>query len=41
MQSFLEYYFTNSYSFLTKPRDFASSEFQLERVFLEENPIGQ
>jgi hypothetical protein len=41
MQSFLEYYFTNSYFLLTKPNAFASSEFQLERIFLEEKPIGQ
>jgi hypothetical protein len=41
MQNFLEYYFTNSNLLLTKSYDFASSEFQLESVFLEEKPIGQ
>lgn len=40
MQSFLEYYITNSYFLLTKSNDFASSELQLERVFLEEKRIG-
>ena len=40
MQSFLEYYFTNSYFLRTKSNDFASSEFHLESVFLEEKRIG-
>jgi hypothetical protein len=41
MHIFLEYYFTNSYFLLTKSIDFASSKFHLERVFIEEKPIGQ
>lgn len=40
MHSFFEYYFTNSYFLRTKSNDFASSEFHLESVFLEEKRIG-